>query len=156
MSMRQRTFVLDNVIARFADVPRKDDYMLLGNLGDFLWSLLVIFFMVMYFMIMFQIIVDVFRSDMNGFGKAMWLLFILILPLIGMIVYLIANGDDMAKRGMRDAAEANAAFDARVRAAAGSSGGGAAQEIASAKQLLDTGAITQAEFDQLKAKALGS
>jgi hypothetical protein len=128
--------------------------MFLSNLGDFLWSLLVIFFMVMYFMIMFQIIVDIFRSDINGFGKAMWLLFILILPLIGMIVYLIANGDDMAKRGMRDAADANAAFDERVRAAAGS-GGGAASEIASAKQLLDSGAITQDEFAALKAKALG-
>jgi hypothetical protein len=128
--------------------------LLTNNLGDFLWSLLVIFFMVIYFLIMFQIIVDIFRSDMNGVSKAVWLLFILILPLVGMIVYLIAHGDDMSKRGMQDAADANAAFDARVRAAAG--GGGAAAEIASAKELLDTGAITQAEFDQLKAKALSN
>ncbi len=127
--------------------------MILGNLGDFLWSLLVIFFMVMYFMIMFQIIVDIFRSDINGFGKAMWLLFIFIVPLVGMIVYLIANGDDMATRRSRDAAASDAAFDARVRQASGGSGGAAA-EIANAKQLLDTGAITQAEYDQIKAKAL--
>jgi hypothetical protein len=129
--------------------------LLAGNLGDFLWSLLVIFFMVIYFLIMFQIIVDIFRSGMSGVSKAVWLVFILILPLVGMIVYLIAHGDDMAHRGMRDAAEANAAFDARVREAAGS-GGGAAAEIANAKQLLDSGAITQAEYDQLKAKALAS
>jgi ABC-type multidrug transport system fused ATPase/permease subunit len=129
--------------------------LLAGNLGDFLWSLLVIFFMVIYFLIMFQIIVDIFRSSMSGVSKAVWLLFILILPLVGMIVYLIAHGDDMANRGMRDAAEANAAFDARVREAAGS-GGGAAAEIANAKQLLDAGAITQAEYEQLKAKALSA
>jgi hypothetical protein len=85
--------------------------------------------------------------------KAVWLLFIFILPLIGMIVYLIAHGDDMAARGMKDAADANAQFDARVREAA-ASGGGAADEIARAKQLLDAGAITQTEFEQIKAKAL--
>jgi hypothetical protein len=130
--------------------------MILGNLGDFLWSLLVIFFMVMYFMILFQVIVDIFRSDMGGGGKTFWLLFILFIPLIGMIVYLISHGDDMAKRGMRDAAQANAAFDARVREAAASGGpSGAADEIAQAKQLLDAGTITQAEFEQIKAKALG-
>jgi hypothetical protein len=128
--------------------------MVLSQLGNFLWSLLVIFFMVMYFMILFQVIVDVFRSDMNGFGKAMWLLFILILPLLGLLIYLITQHDKMAARGMRDMADANAEFDARVRAAAGS-GGGAASEIAKAKQLLDSGAISQAEYDQLKARALG-
>jgi hypothetical protein len=129
--------------------------MILGNLGDFLWSLLVIFFMVMYFMIMFQIIVDIFRSDINGFGKAIWLLFILVLPVLGMIIYLISHGDDMARRGMKDAAAADAAFDARVRQASATSGGAAA-EIAQAKSLLDSGAISQSEYDAIKAKALAS
>jgi hypothetical protein len=128
--------------------------VILGNLGSFLWSLLLIFFMVMYFMIVFHIVVDIFRSDTNGFGKAMWLVFIWVLPVIGMITYLIANGDEMTSRGMRDQAAANAAFDDRVRQAAGSSSTGAAAEIASAKQLLDAGAITDAEYAQIKAKAL--
>jgi hypothetical protein len=124
-----------------------------ASLGDFLWSLFVIFFMVCYFMILFRVIIDVFRSNMSGFGKAAWLLFMFFLPLIGILSYLIVHSGDMAERDVQEAQAAQSQFDTYVRDVAG--GGGAAQ-IAQAKQLLDSGAITQSEYEALKAKALAA
>jgi predicted PurR-regulated permease PerM len=124
------------------------------SLGEFLWSLLVIFFMVIYFMMLFYVIVDVFRRhDASGGKKALWLLFLLIFPLLGLLIYLVTNGDHMAKRNVEQARAQQQQFDSYVRDTAGS---GSAGEIEKAKGLLDSGAITQAEFDQLKAKALAS
>ena len=123
------------------------------SLGDFLWSLLVIFFFVIYFMMLFQVIVDVFRRhDIHGGKKAAWLIFLLIVPLLSLVIYMLTNGDDMAKRNISEAQQNRAQFDDYVRTVSSSSG--AADQIEKAKGLLDSGAITQAEFDALKAKAL--
>jgi predicted PurR-regulated permease PerM len=123
------------------------------SLSDFLWSLLIIFFMVTYFMMLFHVIVDIFRrKDTSGFTKAIWLLFLLIIPLFGLLAYLIVNGQEMGARDVGAAQESKAQFDDYVRSVSG----GSASEIEAAKRLLDSGAIDQAEFDRLKAKALAT
>ena len=128
--------------------------MLFADLGDVLWSLLIIFFMIIYFMMLFQVIFDVFRRrDASGFKKAAWLIFLLVVPLVGLLAYLIVNADEMASRNIRAVEASQQAFDDRIRDVAA---GGASAEIAKAKDLLDSGAISQAEYDQLKAKALGA
>jgi predicted PurR-regulated permease PerM len=117
----------------------------------FLWSLIVIFFMVVYFMMLFSVIVDIFRRhDASGGKKAVWLLFILFFPLVGLVAYLIVNGHGIAERQVKQAKQSQAEFDDYVKSVSG----GGADQIAKAKELLDAGTITQAEFDQLKAKAL--
>jgi hypothetical protein len=93
---------------------------MLLSLGEFLWSLLVIFFMVIYFMMLFYVIVDVFRRhDASGGKKAMWLLFLLIVPLIGLLAYVITNGDGMAARNVQEAQQQQEQFDSYVRTTAG-------------------------------------
>jgi predicted PurR-regulated permease PerM len=125
--------------------------MLATSFTTFLWSLIVIFFMVVYFMMLFSVIVDIFRRhDIHGGKKALWLLFILVAPLLGLLVYLIVNGHGIAERQAKDAQQSQQQFDQYVQSVAG----GSADQIAKAKELLDAGTITQAEFDQLKAKAL--
>jgi predicted PurR-regulated permease PerM len=117
----------------------------------FLWSLIVIFFMVVYFMMLFSVIVDIFRRhDAGGGKKALWLLFILFFPLVGLVAYLIVNGHGIAERQVKQAKQSQAEFDDYVKSVSG----GGAEQIAKAKELLDAGTITQAEFDQLKARAL--
>ncbi|HNB95708.1 MAG TPA: SHOCT domain-containing protein [Microthrixaceae bacterium] len=124
------------------------------NLGEILWTTLVIFFMVMYFMILFSILGDLFRDhDTSGWGKAAWVLFLVIAPFLAALIYLIARGNGMAKRSMAAQADAQKQFNEYVQSVAGS--GSPTEQIAQAKQLLDSGAIDQAEFDRLKAKALG-
>ncbi len=126
--------------------------MLATEFLTFLWSLIVIFFMVVYFFILFGVIVDVFRRhDIGGGKKALWLVFILIFPLLGLLSYVIINGHGIAQRQAKDVQQSQAQFDDYVKNVAG---GGGADQIAKAKELLDAGAITQAEYDQLKAKAL--
>jgi hypothetical protein len=128
--------------------------MVVLSLGEFLWSLLVIFFMVVYFMMLIEIIADVFRRrDASGGKKALWLLFIFLAPLIGMLAYLITNSEPMAERSAARAQRAVALDEQYSRTVSGG-GGGAAAEIAQAKELLDNGTIGQSEFEQLKAKAL--
>ena len=117
------------------------------------WDILIIFAWIIFIWIAITVLIDVFRRhDISGWGKAAWVVFIVILPWIGVLVYLIANHTGMAERRARDTQAAQAQFDEAVRQAAGS--GGAASEIEKAKQLLDNGTITQAEFDAIKAKAL--
>ena len=126
--------------------------MLATTFLTFFWTLFVIFFMVVYFMILFRVIVDVFRrKDASGWVKTGWLFFILVVPFISLFIYLIVNGQHMGERDMQEIARSEQQFDTYVRDVAGTSG---ADEIAKAKQLLDSGAISQAEFDQIKAKAL--
>ena len=121
---------------------------------DVLWTMLVFFLWVCWFIILFHVVADIFRRrDASGGKKTIWLIFVLFLPFLGVFVYLIANSDDMAKRNLEQAQAAKADMDDYVRSVAGS-GGGAAGEIEKAKQLLDSGAISQSEYDALKAKAL--
>jgi hypothetical protein len=87
----------------------------------------------------------------SGWKKAAWVIFLIVLPFIGILSYLIVNGDDMAKRRMKEAQQQQAATDEYIRSVAGTS---PTDQIANAKGLLDQGAITQEEFDQIKAKAL--
>ena len=120
-----------------------------------LWDILIIFAWVIFIWIAITVLIDVFRRrDISGWGKAAWVIFVVILPWIGVLVYLIANHDGMADRRIKEVQASQAQFDEYVRQTAG--GGGAASEIEKAKQLLDSGAITQAEFDAIKAKALAS
>ena len=125
---------------------------------DALWTIFVFFLWILWFFLLFKIIIDIFRRhDVGGGKKVVWLVFILFVPFLGAFAYIIANGDDMAKRDMERAQAQQAQFNDYVQTvAAGSGGGGPAAEIDKAKQLLDSGAISQAEFDSLKAKALAS
>jgi putative oligomerization/nucleic acid binding protein/phospholipase D-like protein len=120
------------------------------SLGEFLWSLLAILFMVSYFMILFHVIVDVFqRQDASGGKKALWLIALLVIPLFAMIVYMIMNTTGMEERSVRGpVAGAGRYDDPRVNSA------GSASEIAKAKDLLDAGTINQDEFNRMKAQAL--
>ena len=121
---------------------------------NILWSMIIFFAWVAWLLILFRVIGDVFRRhDTSGWGKAAWLIFVIVLPFLGVLIYLIAHGDDMAKRDLEQARAAQANMDDYVKSVAGS-GGGAAAEIDRAKQLLDSGAITQVEFEAIKAKAI--
>ena len=119
-----------------------------------LWDILIIFAWLLFIWIAIVAFSDLFRRrDISGWRKAAWVVFIVLLPWIGVLAYLIVNHDGMAERRYRDAAQQQQQFDEYVRQAAGT-GGGSAAEIEKAKQLLDNGTITQQEFDALKAKAL--
>jgi hypothetical protein len=128
--------------------------------GSFLLATLEFFIFFAWFMCLFWIFGDLFRSrDLGGVAKTLWTLFLIILPLLGMLVYLIARGGGMNDRAAEAQAEAQKRQDAYIRSVAVPSGGGkrsATEEIASAKSLLDSGAINAAEFERLKASALGT
>jgi len=125
------------------------------DLGDFLWSLVVIFFMVIYFMILFSIITDLFRSkDLNGVSKAIWVLALLFLPLLSMLIYLIVRGNGMTERAVASAKSMQEQQVEMAKSVVASSGGSSADQISQAKQLLDSGAITAEEYEALKKKAL--
>jgi|SRR5689334_1879158 predicted PurR-regulated permease PerM len=120
---------------------------------DVFWTLLIFFAWIAWFMLLFRIIVDIFRRhDIGGGTKTLWLVFVILLPFLGVFVYLIANSKEMADRDVRDVQAQQQQFDSYVKSVASS--GGAAAEIDKAKQLLDNGTITQAEFDSIKAKVL--
>jgi Short C-terminal domain/Phospholipase_D-nuclease N-terminal len=122
---------------------------------DVMWTLLVFFLWVLWFWFLFMVFADVFRRhDLSGWGKAGWLIFVIILPYLGVFVYFITQSEGMTRRNIDQAERQRGQFDDYVRETAGG-GGGAAAEIERAKGLLDSGAITQAEFDALKQKALG-
>ena len=124
------------------------------SFGDVLWSMLTFFFFVIILWMIIGIIGDIFRSDdLSGVTKALWCIFILVLPWLAIFIYLIVRGNGMTRRSMKANAEAQAQFDSYVRATAGAPNS-AAGEIKSAKEQLDSGAISQGEFDQIKAQAL--
>jgi len=130
-------------------VPMAADYPFF----DVFWSILIFFCWVIWIWVVITVLIDVFRrDDISGWIKAIWVIFVVILPWLGVLIYLIVEHKGMQERSVRQAQEQKQAFDSYVRDAAGGSAG----EIAKAKELLDSGAITQAEFDQLKAKALAS
>jgi len=127
------------------------DYPLL----DVIWTMLIFFLWITWFWMLITVFADIFRrDDLSGLGKTGWLIFTIVLPFLGVFIYLITQGDEMAKRNRSQARAQQAQFDDYVRETAGS--GGAAAEIEKAKQLLDSGAITQAEYEAIKAKALAS
>jgi hypothetical protein len=119
---------------------------------DVLWSMIIFFFWVIWIWIVITVLIDIFRrDDLGGWGKAAWVVFVVILPWLGVLVYLIVEHDGMRERSVKQAQAQRQDFDTYVRETAG---GGSAAEIAKAKELLDAGAITQPEFEALKAKAL--
>ena len=123
---------------------------------DIFWTRIIFFTWVVWIWMMVAILTDVFRRrDIGGWAKAAWTVFLILIPFLGALAYLIANHDGMADRNVKKAQVAQAEFDEYVKSVAhNGGGGGAAAEIAKAKELLDSGAIDQAEFAALKAKAL--
>lgn len=122
---------------------------------DIVGTMLIFFAWVIWFWILIRVFVDVFRrDDLSGWGKAGWTLFAIVLPFLGVLIYLIAHGKDMGQRDIEQARAAQSQVDAHIRSVAGSGGNGAAAEIAEAKKLLDSGAISRDEYESLKAKAL--
>lgn len=122
---------------------------------EVLWTLLIFFLWVMWFWLLIGIVGDVFRRrDIGGGKKTVWLVFLLFVPFLGTLAYVLTNSDGMAERNLERARAQQAEVDAYVREAAGT--GGATAEIDRAKKLLDSGAITQAEFEAIKVKALAT
>ena len=127
------------------------------NNGSFLLAVFEFFIFFAWFMGLFWVFGDLFRSkDIGGVAKTLWTLFLIILPLLGMLVYVIARGSGMAERGLAAQTDAQNRQDAYIRSVATPNGssGSVADEIASAKGLLDSGAINAGEYEQLKATAL--
>ena len=127
--------------------------------GSFLLALFEFFIFFAWFMCLWWIFGDLFRSrDLGGMAKTLWALFIIVLPVLGMLVYLIARGNGMTERGIEAQAEMQKRQDAYIRSVAASNGAksSAADDIVSAKSLLESGAINQSEYEQLKAKALAT
>ena len=130
--------------------------MLVANytFASFLWDFILIMAFVIWFWLLITVFSDLFRRhDIGGGAKTLWVIFVIILPYLGVFIYLISQHQGMADRNMKMMQAQKEQMDDYVRSVA-SSGGGAAAEIERAKGLLDSGAITQAEFDSIKAKAL--
>ena len=125
---------------------------------DLMWTMLVFFLWVVWFWLLFTVFADIFRRhDISGWAKAGWIIFTIILPFLGVFVYIVSQSKGMTERNIERARAQQTQFDQYVReTAGGSGGGGAAAEIERAKQLLDQGAITQPEFDAIKQKALAT
>jgi hypothetical protein len=120
---------------------------------DILWTMFIFFLFVIWIWILITVFVDIFRrKDTSGFSKALWIIFVIVLPYLGVLIYLIANHDGMADRNIAAMQQKQQQTDAYIKSVAG----GGAAEIEKAKSLLDSGAITQAEFDALKQKALAA
>ena len=120
---------------------------------DVMWTMLVFFIWILWIWLLFTVFADIFRRhDITGAKKTLWIVFAILLPFLGVFIYLITQNVGMTERQLERTRAQRERFDAHVQQAAGS--GGAANEIEKAKQLLDNGAITQAEFEALKEKAL--
>ena len=120
---------------------------------DILWTMFIFFLFIIWIWILITVFVDIFRrKDTSGFAKAAWIVFVILLPYLGVLIYLIANHDGMADRNLAQMQQQRAATDDYIRSVSGSAS--PADQIAQAKGLLDSCAISQEEFDALKAKAL--
>jgi type VI protein secretion system component VasK len=125
------------------------DYPLLG----LFWTMLWFFLFVIWLILLFRVIADIFRShDMGGFAKALWLIFVIVVPFLGVLVYVVARGHSMAQRDMESMQAQQQAFDTYVRETAG--GGSTAGELEKLVELRDRGVITEQEFQSQKAKLL--
>jgi hypothetical protein len=120
---------------------------------DFFWLMLWFFLWIIWIWLLIRVFADVFRSDTSGLGKALWVLFVVVLPFLGVLVYLIAQGDEMGQREMASAKAAQKAQRDYIREAAGT-GGGVAGELEKLASLRDSGVITAQEFEAQKAKLL--
>ena len=122
---------------------------------EVIWTIVVFFAWVIWIWAVISILSDVFRRhDMSGWGKALWTFFIILVPFLGVLAYLISQSEGMAERNAEMLQARQKMYEQHIREVAGASGGGAAGEIADAKALLAAGDITQEEFQQLKRKAL--
>jgi len=119
---------------------------------DVFWTMLVFFVWIAWFFILIRVFADVFRRhDISGFAKVLWLIFVIVLPFLGVFIYLVVNSKGMSERDIKQVTDQQQQFDTYVQSVATT---GSATEIEKAKQLLDSGAISQSEFDAIKAKAL--
>ncbi len=128
------------------------------SLGDLIWTTIWVFFLFLFIWIFIVIISDLFRDhSLSGWAKAIWVVGLIIFPLIGCLVYLIARGDSMAKRSAAEQQAAKAQFDDYIRQTAGGGGGGGGpvDELAKLAALRDSGTITDAEFESMKARVVG-
>ncbi len=122
---------------------------------DVFWAICIFFAWVFWFWLLVTVFSDLFRRrDVGGGAKVLWTVFVIVLPFLGTFIYLISQGTGMAERNRAQAQASQAQFEGQVRAAAGS--GGPAAEIDAGKRLLDSGAISQEEFEAIKARALGA
>ncbi len=124
------------------------DYPILGVF----WSMFIFFLFFAWLVLLFRVFADIFRSDMRGLAKAIWSIFVIVVPFLGVLIYVIAHGDGMRGRDVADAQQNEAAFRSYVQQAAGS--GGVASELSQLSALRDSGALTDAEFEAQKAKLL--
>lgn len=123
--------------------------------ADAMWTMLVFFLWIAWFMLLFRVFGDIFRRhDIGGGGKTLWTIFVIVLPFLGVFVYLIANNDGMTQRTVADMQAQQSQMDDYVRSVAATSS--PAAEIEKAQALLDSGAISQSEYDALKAKAISA
>ncbi len=120
---------------------------------DLFWSMLWFFMFFVWIWLLITIFADIFRSEISGFGKAGWIFFVIVLPFLGVLIYLIANGDKMQERSMKQASDMASAQREYIQSVAGDSAS-AADEIAKLASLKDSGAISDAEFQAQKAKLL--
>jgi hypothetical protein len=124
---------------------------------DAFLTMLYFFLFVIWIWLLIMVFMDIFRShDMGGGAKALWVIFIIILPFLGVFVYLIARGGKMHERAADQAAQQQKAFDQYVRQAAGSSGGDTATQLSKLADLKNQGVLTDTEFEAQKAKILAS
>ena len=121
---------------------------------DLLWAMLWFFLFIVWIWLLITVFIDIFRSDMSGWAKAAWVIFVIILPLLGVLIYLIAQGKNMQARSVKQAQESDQQMRAYIKDAAGSSGSSNADEIAKLAALRDAGTITDDEFQTQKAKLL--
>lgn len=120
---------------------------------DLLWAMLMFFLLIVWFWLLITIFVDIFRSDMSGWAKALWVIFVIILPLLGVLIYLIVHGKDMQKRAMHEAADQERAQREYIQSVASTS---SADELEKLKKLHDDGTLTDDEYAAQKAKVLNS
>lgn len=120
---------------------------------DFFWMILVIFLWVAWIMILFRVVIDIFRSDMSGWGKAGWIFLLLFLPFLGLLLYLIFQGGDMTRRDLETAVAVDQAQRDYIRSVAGSAPS-TAEELEKLAALKDAGVISESEFQSQKARLL--
>jgi Phospholipase_D-nuclease N-terminal/Short C-terminal domain len=126
------------------------------DLADMIWTTIWIFFLILFIWVFIAIVSDLFRDhETSGWAKAVWVVALIVFPLVGSLVYLIARGDGMAKRSAAQAAQAKSEFDSYVRETAGTAGTGPVDDLHRLAQLRDNGTITVAEFEAMKARVIG-